>query len=164
MAENILNNTKSYEDKNNIVNSSVVLSDVYLGENKLCQARKFMEKALMYQKNLVEVSKGFEEKEYLANIYMILGLLYFSSNGKKAEKYFLEAKEILEDLYSKSADGEILEKLIEVYNNLSDYYKSRGKYKKAEDYKKKSEDLLNPDSKVKGDFNILDVKDLKNLL
>ena len=164
MAENILNNTKSYEDKNNIVNSSVVLSDVYLGENKLYQARKFMEKALMYQKNLVEVSKGFEEKEYLANIYMILGLLYFSSNGKKAEKYFLEAKEILEDLYSKSADGEILEKLIEVYNNLSDYYKSRGKYKKAEDYKKKSEDLLDSNSKAKGNFNILDVKDLKDLL
>ena len=164
LMDDIPNNNQSYEDKNMIVYSSSIISELYLKKNKLGQARKFMEKALKYQKLLSEESKESEEKRYLAIIYGNLGGLYSASKGKKAEKYFLEAKRIMEDLYDKAPDEEILEELIKAYKNLSLYYESRGKYKKAENYKKKSEDLLNPNSKVKGDFNILDVKNLKDLL
>ena len=164
MAEAIPNNNQSHEDIKNIVSSSNVLSDLNLKKNKLGQSRKYMEKALKYQKLLSEESKELEEKRDLAIIYGNLGGLYSASKGKKAEKYFLEDKRIMEDLYDKAPDEEILEELIEAYKNLSLYYESRGKFKKAEDYKKKSDELLNPNSKVKGDFNILDVNNLKDLL
>ncbi|WP_151409404.1 toll/interleukin-1 receptor domain-containing protein [Anaerococcus sp. Marseille-P9784] len=164
LLEDIPSNTKSYEDKKNIVSSINVLSEVYFKKNKLGQARKLMEKILKYQKLLVEKRNGLEEKRDLAIIYENLGALYSNSKGRKTEEYLLEAKMILEDLYRKSPDREILEDLIELYERVSEYYESRGKYKKAEDYKKKSEDLLNPNSKAKGNFNILDVKKLEDLL
>lgn len=100
----------------------------------------------------------------MAIIYGNLGALYGYSKGKKTKKHLLEAKGILEDLHDNSSDGEILENLVGSYKDLSDYYESRGKYKKAEDYKKKTEELLNPNSKAKGNFNILGVNNLKDLL
>ena len=164
LVEVIFENIQPYLDYEIIVNSCYSLSELYSYRNNIGQARKFMHKALKYQKILVEEFNNLDQTAYLSTIYNNLAILYLGSKSKNTEKYFLESLSILEKLHDQSPNYEILDKLVRACENLSDYYKSRGKYSKAELYKKNSEDLLNPNSKGKGDFNILDIKNLKDLL
>ena len=121
------------------------LGGVYYKTKRKIQAKNRFIKALSYRKICVKERRNKENLMFLANIYMNLGTVSANGKNKKSEKYYLEAKKILEYLHNESNEHEIVTELAILYKTLSQYYKFSGKFKKAKDYMKKSHELLGVD-------------------
>ncbi|MDX1905014.1 MAG: CHAT domain-containing protein [Thermonemataceae bacterium] len=122
-AEKLLKNTEYTEDYAGIVKG---LALVYQSQGKYAVAEKYLLESIeLYKKN-----GGKKDKGYIAAI-STLGVIYEETDRQyKAEKIFLEAK----DLALSLDNGEETERYASVLSNLAYLYTKQGKYLLAEEY------------------------------